>query len=182
MIWSTTPGPGLYLASSRRSLANEGSSVGYGRYSSTSRAQRAAFEMPAVSNARWSSATLAVFALTFDTEAGEAAAPGDAAAPGEAPVTVADGGVVADVGLDVVAEPLQPASTSAPASVTAPMSSARREQRAYGANWSACVIVSHLRGRWHWSPTRRQASAKTVILTADSVPTSTPWLKNLNPG
>src|SRR5438093_2649870 len=65
MICSSVAGAILYLASSRRSLAHEGSLVGYGRYSSTSMAQRAALGMPAASNARCSSARLALLAETL---------------------------------------------------------------------------------------------------------------------
>lgn len=54
------------MPSSPRSLAKLGSSVGYGRYSSTSRAQRAASGMPAASNAAVSSATEAVLASTTE--------------------------------------------------------------------------------------------------------------------
>lgn len=65
MIWSTTPGAGLYFASSLRSFAHDGSSAGYGRYSSTSRAHWAGFGTPAAASAAWISARVAVFALTF---------------------------------------------------------------------------------------------------------------------
>lgn len=88
----------MYFASSRRSLAKPGSFVGYGRYSSTSRAQRAAFEMPAASNARCNSGTVAVLALTFWTAAagdaaaaaGELTAAGELAATGEPAVAAGD--------------------------------------------------------------------------------------------
>ena len=65
---STTPGPGLYFASSPRSLAKSVSSTGYGRYSSTSRAHCDAFGMPAASNAASSSFLVASFADTFPSE------------------------------------------------------------------------------------------------------------------
>lgn len=102
MIRSSTSGAGLYFASSRRSLDHEGSSAGYGRYSSTSRAQRLAFEIPAASNACCISAMVAVFALTFGdalavAEAGQAA---DAEAGEAAPCGAADCGTFgADVAL-----------------------------------------------------------------------------------
>lgn len=77
MIFSTTSGAGLYLARFWRSFVMFGSSVGYGRYSSTSRAQRAAFGTPFASSAAWISGMLAVFAFAFfaadaDEAAGEA--------------------------------------------------------------------------------------------------------------
>src|SRR4051812_10476191 len=88
MIFSTTSGAGLYFARFCRSLAIFGSSVGYGRYSSTSRAQRAAFGTPFASRAAWMSAMLAVFALTLRAVAADAAADATgelaAAAAGEA--------------------------------------------------------------------------------------------------
>lgn len=58
MIASTTPGAGLYFASSPRSLANSVSSTEFGRYSSTSCAHCAAF----ASNPAASSSSLALFA------------------------------------------------------------------------------------------------------------------------
>ena len=62
MRLSTTPGAGLYFASSPRSLAKSVSSSGYGRYSSTSRAHFDALLMPASSNAAASSERLALLA------------------------------------------------------------------------------------------------------------------------
>jgi hypothetical protein len=86
-IFSSTSGLGLYFESSCRSLPKPGSLVGYGRYSSTSRAQRAAFGIPASSNACCSSAMDALLALTFAEAAGDAWA----AAAGEPAVVAADG-------------------------------------------------------------------------------------------
>ena len=71
------------MANSLRSLAKPGSLVGYGRYSVTSRAQRAAFGTPAARSACSTSAWLAVLAFTFRTAAAEALVPlaaGDAVA------------------------------------------------------------------------------------------------------
>ena len=65
MIWSTTPGAGLYLASSPRNFAKLASVVAYGRYSSTSRAHRSGVEIPAAVNAAVSSAIDAVLAFTL---------------------------------------------------------------------------------------------------------------------
>ncbi len=67
MIWSTTPDAGLYFANSLRSFAHDGSSVGYGRYSSTSRAHWAGLGMPAAVRAACISTRVAVLALTFFT-------------------------------------------------------------------------------------------------------------------
>ena len=62
MILSTTPGAGLYFASSPRSLLKSVSFSGYGRYSSTSRPHFDALLIPASSNAAASSERVALLA------------------------------------------------------------------------------------------------------------------------
>src|SRR6185437_16426212 len=64
-IWSTVWPAGLYLARFSRNFAKPRSSVGYGRYSTTSAAHRLGLETPAAFSADAMTSSLAVLADTF---------------------------------------------------------------------------------------------------------------------
>jgi hypothetical protein len=93
---------GLYLARLSWSFWSAGSDMSYGRYSTTSLAQREAFGTPAAVRAAAMSDSEAVFADTFATAGAEAVAAAEAAEPdgvaaGVVTAEVAVGAAVAGV-------------------------------------------------------------------------------------